>query len=295
MKYFLYFVIIFISSLSASAQIHDRIMSAEGYSVSEFPSGCESYDCTALLVLDRAKKVVFTIDKTFSNHYRPYEIRENILFYLVRTTDSNSNKNWEDQIWRLDLKTQHKEKVIGAQGLDYSSSPDGQQIVYHKGNELFLMDFRDHSIKKIASSTDGKAPEGYDVIDWSSDGTKFWFGSACNCPDSWSKIALYENKKTRWFDYEGYDDGFLDTNRGWLIYGEMPFQFDVISAKEYEKAGGEDTLNVIDIFSGKKAVIATAKANSYSPHWSKDKKTLEYKIQDKINRITVEEILKKLK
>lgn len=263
------------------------------YSVRVDSPHCKNDNGNCGVVFDKSGKKVTEFIGVNSHHYHPFEIRGNELFWLTRPKDYHADKTWADELWVQDLKTLKKNKIVDGQGLDYRVSPDGSKIFYHLKNNVYLLDRLTNKTVEIAKNGENSAVVGYDIIGFSNDGKRFWFGPSCSCPEGWSKLALLQDGKLRWFDFYGADDGFLETNRGWIVRSTYPGFVDSQSAEEFKKNKIKTELFVEDVFSGKKILIAASHSEEMAPKW-KDPDTLEYKIGKKKFNIKAEEIVKRL-
>jgi hypothetical protein len=131
-----------------------------------------------------------------------------------------------------------------------------------------------------------------ELLDWSNDGKKFWFGDGV--VGGRSRLGLIENQKTKWFNYPGGNsEQSLEPNYGWLAQTNGPFFYDSYDREEYRKKTQQDSLFIYDIFSGKKFVVAKS-SEPFRANFTTDG-SLEYKLQGVSKKLSAQEIKEKLK
>lgn len=250
-------------------------------------------DTASARVLDQTGKVITSFPNSYYRHYHPFEVYGSEIFWIVRTGDLNSEKNWTDELWVRDLKSGKQSKLLSFGGIDFRASPNGQTIVFIKGEDALVLDRGKSATTLIAKKGDGGSDEGFTLLDWSTDGTKFWLGSGVI--DTWSTLGVYQNEKVTWLPQIGNCcEGALNTDLGWFAMSDAPHPYEWGDREKFLKSKQTVRLFVADAFTGKKIQIAEQKANYFEPKWDASGKLL-FSVDGKQANLSREAIEKKFK
>ena len=241
-------------------------------------------------IFDAGKSEIATIPNVYYGHYHPFEVHGKEIFWIARVGDI-STKDWLDQLWVRGLTAGPAEKLLEHRGLDFRASTDGKKVVFTENNTISVLDRKSNSTKVLGhdEGTEG----GLTMLAWSDDGSKFWFGAGD--AEAWSKLAVFQDGKVTWFPFkEGSSDEAFEPNQGWQVTSNAPFIDDVDDEEEFKKSGMMTKLEVVDVFTGERAVLAEAKANHYNPFWNPEG-LLQYSVGNKTFKISKKQIAGKLR
>ncbi len=287
---------LFLVSLSLSAappakqNTLGKVLKFKDYTIQYSPQS--SGDNNQVLIFDSRGKEIGAVDQVLTSHYHPFELHKGKFYFLHRTSDPKSPNNWTDELWMTDLKTRKQDKVYSQKGLDFRVSPTGEGIFCRAENEFFHFDLKSKTKKVFASPEERGKEEQVTLLDWSEDGKRFWFGDGA--VGGWSQLGLIENQKTRWFHYTGeQSENALEPNNGWLAQTDSSFVYDDVQESQHRKTKTKDSLVVIDVFTGKKIVVAQS-PRRFKVQFNPDR-SLEYEVDGKRRNLTAEEIKAKFK
>ncbi len=254
------------------------------------PAACFPETLTAT-IFDKRKVAIATINKVNYEHYHPFEVHGQELFWISRIGDagkwSGTPGEWTDQLWVKTLGSETPTQLLAYKGIDFRASQDGKLVALIKDKNLNIFDRQMKTTKVI----DGG--ESVTLLEWSTDSSKLWIGSGI--VGGWSKLGFFRNGKVTWLPYEGGKrENLLEPDRGWLITSNAPLNYDIESEEHFRKSNSITELSVIDVYSGKRAILAQAPGNCFEPSWDSDG-YLQYSIKGKVSRLSKDQIAKKLK
>lgn len=245
---------------------------------------------TYSLIGPEGKKIMDLDDVNF-REYRPLEkCKDELLWVTYKPTKENPHSGPET-VHTYDIKTKARgtlDKVLWPPIL----SPNCKQLVYREGQNLALFDRNKKTSVVFTKLGDGGRDDGFTPLYWSSDGSKFWYGSGVT--ETYSKLGYYQDGKTTWLPFDAtQEDSALEPDRAWFAHSDAPMFFDSTDQEEYEKSDKITFLKVTDLVTGKEIVIDKAKTNKFSPTWTRETK-LEYKLRGKTKSIDYKDLEKKL-
>jgi len=299
MKKQLFLILLLTVTISPSATAQEKeVRFFNGYTL-EAQKPCDDFKRPAVCfpetltatVFDKRRVAIATINNVNHEHYHPFEVHGQKLFWVSRIGDSGkwSGKpgEWTDQLWVKTLGSDTATQLLAYRGVDFRASPDGKLIALIREEKLQIFDRQTKTTKVIEGGED------VELLAWSTDSSKLWIG--LGVIGGWSKLGFFRNGKITWLPYEaGKRESLLEPDRGWLITSNAPINYDVESEAQFQKSNFLTDLSVTDVYSGKRAILAQAPVNYFGPSWDSEG-FLQYSMKGKIFRLSKDQIAEKLK
>lgn len=236
---------------------------------------------------------ILDLENVNFDQYMPHEVCGDEVMWQTFVPNKAGSREGTFQYWTYNLKTKVKEKLPDVGDIHYPSPDCRKFISTNLDYNLSIYDRDKKTSTVITKLGDGGRTDGFTPIEWSQDGSKFWFGSGV--AETFSRLGYYQAGKVIWSPVENPSDDYaLEPNKGWLAHSNYPQFVDAEDAENYRNSDNINYLKISEVMTGKEILIKEAKVNKFSPSWNSDAQ-LFFKVKGKEKSISRQDIEKKFK